>query len=118
MTLRGNEPSQGYWGLPGGVVEVGEKLEEALVREILEETGIKVRPEKLITIFDSIKKDDQGRIQYHYILFEYLCSCLQGEIRASTDALDVNWVSLKQLDSIKMKPSTRKFIKKVYSSER
>ena len=112
LALRGKPPSQGMWGLPGGVVEVGETLEEAVVREIKEETSVDVEPIKLITIFDTIRRDKEGRIKTHFILFEYLCKYLGGEVKAASDAPDARWISLDALDSIDIMHSTRRFIQK------
>jgi len=112
LTLRLNEPSRGRWALPGGVVELGETVEEALAREVLEETGILARPEKLLTVFDSIVKDDGGRVRYHYVLSEYLCTLLGGELRASSDVGQARWVPVEELDSLEMSPGTRRFIKR------
>jgi len=117
LTLRGNEPSRGLWGIPGGVIEVGELVEEAVTREVMEETGVRVRPEKLITTFDSIRRDPDQRVRYHYILFEYLCRYEDGEPRPGSDALDATWVPLAQLDSVDIMSSTKRFIEKVAREE-
>lgn len=118
LTLRGNEPSRGRWGLPGGVVELGERVEDAVVREAEEETGIRIKPRRLLTVFDSIVRDDDGGIKYHYVLCEYLCEAVGGTLRASSDAIDVRWVPLEDLGSIEINPGTRRFIEKVAERER
>ena len=66
LVRRGREPARGRWGLPGGVVELGERAEEAVVREVLEETGIEVEPLKLVAVYDSIVRDEEGRVRFHY----------------------------------------------------
>lgn len=117
LTLRGNEPSRGRWGLPGGVVELGEKVEDAVVRETEEETGIRIKLKRLLTVFDSIVRDDEGGIRYHYVLSEYLCEAVGGTLRPSSDAIDVRWVPLEDLGLIEMNPVTRSFIEKVAERE-
>ena len=113
LAVRGKAPSYGKWGIPGGVVEVGETLHDAIRREVLEETSVRVEPVKLLTVFDSINKDENGKVKYHYILFEYLCRYVSGEVQARSDAPDARWVSFDELDSLDIMPSTRKFIDRV-----
>ena len=113
LVMRGKAPSMGKWGIPGGVVEVGETLHEAVKREVFEETSVSVEPVKLLTVFDSINRDDDGRVHYHYILFEYLCRYVSGEVQANSDAPDARWVGFEDLDSLDIMPSTRRFVDKV-----
>jgi len=117
LSVRGKAPSEGKWGLPGGAVEVGETVKEAVVREILEETGVTVKPVKLITVFDSIHRDEDDGVRYHYILFEYLCEYVSGEVTPSSDAPDARWVEFSDLDSIDIMPSTKRFLLKVLRQE-
>lgn len=114
LVKRGQEPSQGVWGLPGGVVELGETIEEAVSREVKEETGVDISPVRLLTVLDSVTKDESGKIRYHYILFEFLCKFLRGEPKASSDVQAAMWVSLNSLGSVNIMPWTRKFIYKIY----
>lgn len=110
LAQRGNEPSKGRWGIPGGVVEVGETLEEAVVREVLEETGVVCRPVRLLTVFDSVDLDGEGMPRYHYVLFEYLCEYVSGEVVPGSDCPDARWVSLDDLDSVDIMENTKRFI--------
>jgi 8-oxo-dGTP diphosphatase len=118
LTVRGKPPRKGYWGIPGGVVEVGETLEQAVEREVFEETGVRVNPVELVTIFDSINKDDLGRVQFHYILFEYLCEYVSGDVRAGDDAPDAKWITLDNLDSLNIMPFTRTFIERTITERK
>ena len=118
LALRGKPPSKGMWGLPGGVVEVGETLEEAVIREVKEETSVEVEPIELITIFDTIRKDEEGKVKTHFILFEYLCRYLGGQVKAASDAPDARWVSLDELNSINIMSSTKRFIQKTLETHR
>jgi ADP-ribose pyrophosphatase YjhB (NUDIX family) len=97
LIRRGKEPLYGRWVVPGGTVELGEPLEEALVREMLEETGLEVEPLELITVFDRIERDG-GQVLYHYVIVDYLCRWLSGEARAASDALEVAWAAPDELD--------------------
>lgn len=121
MTLRGREvllvergkaPARGLWGLPGGAVEVGETIEEAVAREVLEETNVVVKPLELLTVFNSINRDDDGKVRTHFILFEYLCEYVSGEVIAGDDAPDARWVSIDDLDSVNLMKFTKDYIVK------
>ena len=118
LVRRSNEPSKDMWGLPGGVVELGERVEDAIVREVEEETGIRVEPLRLLTVLDSIRKDGEGRIRFHYILSEFLCEEVEGELKASTDASDAGWFPVHELDSLEMSGWTKGFIRKAAAEER
>src|SRR5689334_2651198 len=85
LVERAGNPLKGYWSIPGGAVETGEKLEEALRREILEETGLRVEPVSLFEIFERIMPDSRGRTEYHYVLMDYVCKVTGGKLRAGDD---------------------------------
>jgi mutator protein MutT len=96
LIRRGKEPLRGRWLVPGGTVELGETLEEAVVREVREETGLEVAPGEVLTVFDRI--DRQGsRILYHYVIVDYLCEYVAGEARAGSDAEAVAFVAKEEL---------------------
>ena len=85
LIRRGKEPLRGRWVVPGGTVELGETLEEALVREVEEETGLVVKPREIVAVFDRIQRE-AGRVDYHYVIVDYLCDYVAGEARAASDA--------------------------------
>jgi ADP-ribose pyrophosphatase YjhB (NUDIX family) len=96
LIRRGKEPLYGRWVVPGGTVELGETLEEALVREMEEETCLRVAPVLVLTVFDRIEREGE-RVVYHYVIVDFLCRWLSGEARAASDALEVAWASADQL---------------------
>jgi ADP-ribose pyrophosphatase YjhB (NUDIX family) len=97
LIRRGKEPLYGRWVVPGGTVELGEPLETALVREMLEETGLEVEPVELLTVFDRIEREGSV-VLYHYVIVDYLCRYVSGDARAASDALEVAWAAPEELD--------------------
>ncbi len=91
LIRRGKPPRQGQWSLPGGRQRLGERIEEAARREVAEEAGIEIAVGPLIDVVDSITRDDQGRVQYHYTLVDLLAEWRAGEAVAGHDATEVVW---------------------------
>lgn len=98
LVRRGHEPLKGQWSLPGGLLEVGESLEAAVVREVEEETSLQVRAVELIELLDRIHRDGE-RVRYHYVIADYLCRVTGGELRAGSDADAVRWVERAEWNS-------------------
>lgn len=99
MVLRAKEPDQGKWGFPGGLVELGESVPDAALRELREETGLTARAERVVDVFDVITPDDAGKIRYHFVLAVVLCHWLEGEAAAADDAAAVGWFTLAEIQS-------------------
>jgi ADP-ribose pyrophosphatase YjhB (NUDIX family) len=102
LVRRGREPLRGRWSLPGGVLELGETLMEGVVREVFEETGLRVVPRQIVETFDRIHRDPDGRQQYHYVLVDFLCHVECGELGSGDlisgdDAEDVCWAARADL---------------------
>lgn len=116
LVERGGHPLKGYWSLPGGLVETGEKLEDALRREILEETGLRIEPVSRFEIFERIMLDAQGRAEYHYVLADYVCKVVGGTLRAGDDVSRVEWVRRSELDNYRITEGTREVIERVYDN--
>ena len=106
VVRRATEPLKGEWSVPGGMLELGEKLKDGIVREVQEETGLLVEPTEVLDVFDSIFADPDGRTRYHYVLIDYLCRVVSGEALAATDVSEVRWVTGSELDSLKMREIT------------
>jgi mutator protein MutT len=101
LVRRAHEPLKGEWSLPGGALELGETLEEGVVREVQEETGLQVQPSGIVEVFDRITYDEQtGRVRYHYVLVDYLCKVLGGNLCCASDALEARWVSREEISSL------------------
>lgn len=96
LIRRGKEPLRGRWVVPGGTVEVGETLEQALVREVQEETGLVVKPMEVVTVFDRIERRGAA-VLYHYVIVDYLCEYVSGTPRAASDAEAVALVAPDEL---------------------
>lgn len=98
LVRRGTEPLRGQWSLPGGLIEVGESLSDGLIREVREETGLAVKPMELIELLDRIHREGD-RVRYHYVIADYLCAVIGGELRAASDADEVRWVERAEWNS-------------------
>ncbi|MGA3055206.1 MAG: NUDIX hydrolase [Candidatus Korobacteraceae bacterium] len=105
LVRRATEPLKGEWSVPGGVLELGEKLRQGVRREVLEETGLEVEPGDVLDVFDSIFRDGQGRTQYHYVLIDYLCHCIAEDARAGSDVSEVRWVPQDELAAMGLRDS-------------
>jgi 8-oxo-dGTP diphosphatase len=110
LVKRAFEPGAGKWSVPGGLVEVGEKLSEACVRETKEETGLDVEVLELINVFDMIDKDSLGRVRYHYVLVDFLVKLLGGEERLSKETLEIKWVTREETKKMDMTITAKRAI--------
>jgi ADP-ribose pyrophosphatase YjhB (NUDIX family) len=97
LIKRGNPPLYGSWSLPGGRAKSDESLEEAAKREVYEECGIKIDVLDLVKLFEYIERVDDGRVKFHYIVFDFNAAYISGSLRHSSDALDSTWVELDEL---------------------
>lgn len=112
LVRRGSLPSLGEWSIPGGLVKVGETLKDAVIREAFEETGLQVEPYDLVELLERIFHDQDGRVKYHYVLADYLCRAVGGELIAGSDVTDAAWVDREQLPELGLAPVTLRVVLK------
>jgi 8-oxo-dGTP diphosphatase len=118
LVQRGKEPLKGFWSLPGGAVESGERVEQALLREVLEETCLTVKIVRFGEIFERIMPDPEGRIEYHYVLLDYVCEIESGQPRAGSDSADVRWFSPEELKGVPVTSGTLEVIERCRTGAR
>ena len=112
LVRRANPPLQNEWSIPGGLVETGEMMKEAVVREVREETGLETEIVELVEVFERILRDQDLRVQYHFVLIDYLCRVIAGEAKAASDVSEVRWTKLEDLESLEVAPQTCEVIRK------
>jgi 8-oxo-dGTP diphosphatase len=118
LVQRANEPSRGRWSIPGGVVELGETLAQAAAREVAEECQVQIVPGRVLSTFDLIQRDEEGRILYHYVLVDLLAGYSSGEPVAGTDAQQVRWVQEKEFETLDIVPRLLPVLRRALRSER
>jgi mutator protein MutT len=111
LVKRGHPPLAGEWSIPGGMLEVGETLREGVVREVREETGLTVEAADLLGVYDRLLRDDVGRVLYHYVLVDFLCRRVRGELAASGDAAEVRWFTAEEVAALALPQDTAEVIR-------
>src|SRR5882672_3307397 len=106
LVKRGRAPLLGEWSIPGGMLELGETVRQGAEREALEETGLVVRATELLGVFDRVVLDDAKRCQYHYVLIDFLCERISGELRAAGDAADARWFTAEEVSELPLPKDT------------
>ena len=111
LIKRGKAPLLGEWSIPGGMLELGETLRQGAEREALEETGLVVRATDLLGVFDRIVPDDNERTLYHYVLIDFLCRKISGNLRAAGDAAEACWYTQAEVEALALPEDTKKIIR-------
>jgi len=116
LVKRGNEPNKGKWSIPGGLVNTGESLEDALKREIMEEVGFEIEVDDVVCVSEEIFRDGNG-VKYHYIVIDFFVDVIGGKLRAGSDAVDAKWVKLNEIDSLDVVDFVKKLVNKILRNE-
>ena len=115
LVKRAHPPLQAQWSIPGGVLEIGELVREAAIREAREETGLIVQPGELLGVYDRILRNSEQRVQYHYVLIDFLCRRVGGDLAAASDAAEVRWFTADQLPPLNLAEDTLDVIHKGFA---
>jgi 8-oxo-dGTP diphosphatase len=116
LVRRAKEPSKGFWTFPGGAVELGEHLHDAARREALEETGLEVEVGEVAAVLDHVVRDETGRTRYHYVIVDYQARPTGGVLRPGSDASDVRWASLSDVNALDMTTKARELARQLLSA--
>jgi len=114
LEKRKNDPGKGKWSIPGGIVELGESLEQTVIREVKEETGLVVDKPELIDVVAQVSMDERGKIKYHFVIIDFstVLHTSPESIRASSDALQLRWVPLDQVEDYDLTKTFKEFFRK------
>ena len=115
MVERARPPAQGLWGLPGGLLDLGESVRDGVVREVWEQTGAEIELVELIELFEPIERDAAGQILYHYVVLDFWAHFRGGAVAPADDAAAVSWALIETLDALPMEETTRRVIRRAYA---
>jgi 8-oxo-dGTP diphosphatase len=122
LVQRGRPPSQGKWSLPGGLVHLGERLEDAVRREVTEECGLAVRVLDVCGVIDRVVRDGGAagadRVRYHWVIVDYVAEPVGGSLRAASDAADARWVPVSELGGYDTTDGLADMIRRAVTMER
>ena len=114
LERRKNEPGKGKWSIPGGIVELGEEAEQTVVREVREETNLTVEKPELLDVVDNVELDENGKVKYHFVIIDYIVRLKGGRLKASSDAAELRWVRLDDVENYFLTGTFREFLVKNY----
>jgi mutator protein MutT len=112
LEKRKNEPGKGKWSIPGGLVELGENVEQTVIREVGEETGLEVEKPEHIDVVDNVIKDENGEIKYHFVIIDYFVKLKGGTLEATSDAEELRWVTFDEVEKYDLTKTFREFFQR------
>jgi mutator protein MutT len=112
LEKRKNQPGKGKWSVPGGLVELGESVEQTVIREVKEETSLDVEKPEHIDIVDNVIRDENGDVRYHFVILDYFVKLKGGELKASSDAEELKWVLLNEVEKYDLTKTFRAFFQR------
>lgn len=112
LAKRGSEPGKNKWSIPGGLVELGETVRDTVIREVKEETNLDVEAHSLIDIVDNLEPDEKGKLRYHFVILDFFVRLKGGNPDAGSDALEVRWVSLNEVEKYDLTRIFREFFER------
>ncbi len=118
LVKRAKDPARGYWSIPGGVIELGEKAREALKREVREECGIEIEVGPVLEVVDSLMWDAEGRLRFHYVIVDFLAYPKELGVCPSSDVEEARWFAPEELEGIPLPPGTKELLKRVFLQSR
>ena len=113
LIKRAGDPGRGLWSIPGGLVELGEKIKDAVRREVKEETGLDVRVGEIADVTEIITRDEEGKVKYHFVIVDFFAEVLRGELKPSSDALEAKWVEFNDLRKYRLTETVERLFKKL-----
>ncbi len=115
LVQRGRPPRAGQWGIPGGMLELGERLADAAAREVREECSIEIAIGGVAGVFEPVTRDGEGRIEYHYVVIDYWASYISGEARAGDDAAAIAWATMDEINEYALMPDSLQVVRDAYA---
>jgi len=112
LEKRKNSPGKGKWAVPGGLVELGEEVEQAVIREVKEETGLEVYEPRLVDVVNYVSLGEKGGVIYHYVILDYLVTVKSGNPKAASDADALKWVPFNEVEEYDLTESFRLFFRR------
>jgi len=112
LEKRKNEPGKGKWSIPGGLVELGENVEQTVIREVKEETGLEVEKPEHIDVVDNVVRDENGEVKYHFVIIDYFVKLKGGTMKAMSDAEELRWVAFSEVEKYDLTITFRAFFQR------